>query len=103
VYIQYASDPMTFFSPDLLFHQPDWLTGERGPDVSPHLRWYPIVTFLQIGFDLPLATSPPLGYGHSISPANYIDAWIAVTAPTDWTDQDTTRLKKLFVDRPPPG
>ena len=27
VYIQYASDPMTFFSPDLLFHKPDWLIG----------------------------------------------------------------------------
>jgi len=103
VYIQYASDPMTFFSPDLLFHKPDWLIGERGPDVSPHLRWYPIITFLQIGFDLPLATTPPLGYGHSISPANYIDAWIAVTAPTGWTDQDTARLKQLFADRPPPG
>ena len=103
VYIQYASDPMTFFSPDLLFHKPDWLIGERGPDVSPHLRWYPIITFLQIGFDLPLATTPPLGYGHSISPANYIDAWIAVTAPTGWTDRDTARLKQLFADRPPPG
>ncbi len=103
VYIQYASDPMTFFSPDMLFHKPDWLIGERGPDVSPHLRWYPIITFLQIGFDLPLATTPPLGYGHSISPANYIDAWIAVTAPTGWTDQDTARLKQLFADRPPPG
>ena len=103
VYIQYASDPMTFFSPDLLFHKPDWLIVERGPDVSPHLRWYPIITFLQIGFDLPHATTPPLGYGHSISPTNYIDAWIAVTAPTGWTDQDTARLKQLFADRPPPG
>jgi uncharacterized membrane protein len=102
VYIQYASDPMTFFSHDLLFHKPDWLIGERGPDVSPHLRWYPIITFLQIGFDIPLATTPPLGYGHSISPANYIDAWIAVTAPAGWTDQDTARLKQLFADRSPP-
>jgi hypothetical protein len=44
VYIQHASDPMTFFSPDLFLHRPDWLVGERGPDVSPYLRWCPIVT-----------------------------------------------------------
>src|SRR5262249_4811812 len=25
VYIQHASDPMTFFSPDLLYRRPDWL------------------------------------------------------------------------------
>ncbi|MDG1897843.1 MAG: alpha/beta-hydrolase family protein [Fuerstiella sp.] len=81
VYIQYASDPMVFFSPNLLFHKPEWLIGERGPDVSPYLEWYPIVTFLQIAFDLPMATSVPLGYGHNYSPANYLDAWIAVMAP----------------------
>ena len=103
VYIQYASDPMTFFSPDLLFQRPDWLIGERGPDVSPYLSWYPIVTFLQIGFDLPLATSPPIGYGHSISPANYIDAWMAVTAPAGWTEAEVERLKQVFTDRSPSG
>ncbi|MCP4787773.1 MAG: hypothetical protein GY903_19465 [Fuerstiella sp.] len=102
VYIQYASDPMVFFSPDLLFHKPDWLIGHRGPDVSPYLEWYPIVTCLQIAFDLPMATSVPLGYGHNYSPANYLDAWIAVTAPAGWSDNQTRRLKELFADRPLP-
>jgi uncharacterized membrane protein len=102
VYIQYASDPMVFFSPDLLFHRPEWLIGERGPDVSPYLQWYPIVTFLQIAFDLPMATSVPLGYGHNYSPENYLDAWIAVTAPVGWTENDSRRLKELLTDRPFP-
>ena len=96
VYIQYASDPMVFFSPDLLLQKPDWLVGKRGPDVSPYLTWYPIVTALQIAFDLPLATSVPTGFGHNYSPANYIDAWVAVTNPPDWTDARTERLKELF-------
>ena len=81
VYIQHASDPMVFFAPNLLFQEPDWLVGKRGPDVSPYLAWYPIVTFLQIGFDLPMATSVPIGYGHNYAPAGYIDAWIEVTEP----------------------
>ncbi|MEK6249981.1 MAG: alpha/beta-hydrolase family protein, partial [Planctomycetales bacterium] len=28
-YLQYASDPITFFSPDLFYQEPDWLKGKR--------------------------------------------------------------------------
>ncbi|MFK7821537.1 MAG: alpha/beta-hydrolase family protein, partial [Planctomycetaceae bacterium] len=103
VYVQYASDPMVFFSTDLLFKEPDWLVGKRGPDVSPELQWYPIVTFLQVAFDLPMATSVPPGYGHNYAPAHYIDAWIAVTDPTNWSDKDTRSLKAIFKDKIPAG
>jgi uncharacterized membrane protein len=99
VYIQHASDPMSFFSPELLYRRPAWLTGERGPDVSPYLSWLPIVTFLQVGFDIPMATTTPAGYGHNFAPASYIDAWIEVTQPEDWDAEDTRRLKELFVDQ----
>ena len=96
VYIQHASDPMTFFSPDILFNRPDWLSSNRGPDVSSYVQWYPIISFLQIAFDLPMATSVPLGYGHNFGPASYIDAWIAVTQPEGWTNNDTERLKRAL-------
>lgn len=97
VYMQHASDPMTFFSKDLLYRRPDWLVGERGPDVSPYLKWCPIVTFLQIGFDLPMATAVPFGYGHNYAPQSYIDAWIEVTQPTNWTATETERLRERFA------
>ncbi|WP_044302663.1 alpha/beta hydrolase [Rhodopirellula sallentina] len=96
VYIQYASDPMVWFSPSLAWHRPEWLTSPRGPDVSPGLRWSPIVTFLQIAFDLPMATSVPIGYGHNYAPANYIDAWNAVTEPEGWSNEEISRLKQFF-------
>ncbi len=99
VYIQYPSDPMTFFSPDLALHRPDWLNGERGPDVSPYLTWYPIVTFLQIAFDIPMATSVPHGYGHNMAAASYIDAWTEVTHPDNWSADDTARLKERFAQQ----
>lgn len=102
VYLQYASDPMVFFSEDLLLQEPEWMSSPRGPDVSPELRWYPVVTFLQIAFDLPLATSVPIGYGHNYAPAHYIDAWVAVTEP-DWSAEEIARLKDHFRDRIPPG
>ena len=98
VYIQHASDPMTFFAPSLFYRKPVWLIGQRGPDVSPYLSWYPIVTFLQIACDLPMATSVPSGYGHNISPASYIDAWVAVSEPADWMAEDIRRLKETFAN-----
>jgi uncharacterized membrane protein len=102
VYVQYASDPMVWFSPDLAWSRPDWLGDQRGPDVSPHLRWFPIVTFLQVAFDLPVATAVPIGFGHNYAPSSYIDAWVAVTDPEDWTARQTRRLKEKFKARQTP-
>lgn len=99
VYIQHPSDPMVFFSPSLLYREPDWLRGQRGPDVSPLLQWYPVVTGLQVGFDLSMATMVPLGYGHNYDASSYIDAWIAVTDPPNWSPEDILRLKERFADR----
>jgi len=102
VYVQYASDPMIWFSPDLAWVRPDWLGSKRGPDVSPYLRWYPVITFLQVAFDLPMATSVPIGYGHNYSPASYIDAWLAVTRPEGWRPEKIERLKSRFQAKETP-
>jgi uncharacterized membrane protein len=97
VYLQHASDPMTWFSPHLAFVRPDWLGKHRGRDVSPYFRWFPVVTFFQVGFDIPAATSVPLGYGHNFAPDSYIDAWIEVTRPKNWSAVDTEKLKNHFI------
>jgi uncharacterized membrane protein len=99
VYIQHASDPMSFFSTDLLYRRPEWLVGQRGPDVSPYLDWRPLLTFLQVAFDLPMATSVPHGYGHNFAAGSYIDAWIAVTAPEGWDAEEVRRLKERFREK----
>lgn len=101
VYLQHASDPMSFFSPELAFRKPEWLGAARAPDISPYFDWYPIVTFLQVAFDIPMATSVPAGFGHTFTPAGYIDGWIAVTEPKGWTLSDIQRLKDRFVDFDP--
>lgn len=103
MYLQHGSDPMVWFSPSLAWRAPAWLPDYdadygRAPDVSPLFRWFPIITFLQVGFDVPMATSAPLGYAHNYSPAEYIDAWIAVTAPKSWTGRDTAALKAAYAD-----
>ena len=98
-FLQYASDPITFFEPRSLYRPPDWMTGPRGPDVSPRLEWYPVVTFLQLVLDMMTATTTPKGYGHVFAPAHYIDGWVGVTAPDGWNDADVARLKTMLTDR----
>lgn len=95
VFLQYASDPVTFLEPRALYREPDWMKGRRGHDVSDQFRWYPIVTLLQLTVDVAVATSTPAGYGHVYAPADYIDAWVAMTEPRGWSDEQLDRLKKL--------
>ncbi len=98
VYLQYASDPVVFFDPHAGYREPPWMRDERGPDVSQQLRWYPIVTLLQLGLDLATATTSPIGYGHVYAPDQYIDAWLHVTQPEGWSEADVARLKEHFAD-----
>lgn len=99
VYLQYASDPVTFFEPQAFFRQPEWMQSPRGPDVSERLRWYPVVTMLQLAIDITAADEAPMGFGHRYAPEHYIDAWLEVTAPPDWRAEDIDRLKAWFYLR----
>ncbi len=98
IYIQHATDAISFFSPDLFYKKPEWLIGQRGPDVSPFLHWQPVVTFFQILFDLTASVEGTLiGHGHHFSPDAYIDSWVSLTDPPNWDEQMTSRLKELFA------
>ncbi|NIJ18864.1 putative membrane protein [Sphingomonas naasensis] len=98
VMLQYASDPITFFEPSMFWRRPEWL-DPRGPDVSPALRWIPIVSALQMGVDITLSGMVPPGRGHVFAAAHYIDAWKEVTQPPGWSDADTARLKAAMAGR----
>jgi uncharacterized membrane protein len=94
VYLQYASDPVTFFDFRYFYRPPPWLSEPRGPDVSPELRWHPVVTALQLGVDAAVSTETPVGYGHVFAAQHYIDAWLEVTGVSDWSPTDIARLKR---------
>jgi uncharacterized membrane protein len=99
VYLQYASDPVAFFEPSALYRRPQWMSQPRGQDVSSSLRWFPVVTALQLALDVASATTAPMGYGHVYAPEHYIDAWMQVTAPQGWSADDIDRLKAFFRKR----
>jgi len=97
VFLQYASDPIVFFSFNADWQRPEWFDEPRGHDVSPALNWYPLVTFLQLALDTALSQRAPVGYGHVYSPRDYIDAWYEVTQPPGWT-RDQLEALKLEID-----
>ena len=92
VYIAYPSDAIVFFEESMFYRQPAWMQPPRGEDVSPLLRWFPIVTALQVGIDMMFAAAVPPGFGHDYAAADYMEAWTAVTAPRNWSDDDARRL-----------
>ncbi len=94
VYLQYPSDPITFFEAGSAWRRPAWMSGPRADDVSDSLQWFPMVTFLQLGMDMAVATSTPTGYGHVLAADDYVDAWIATTAPDGWDAEAVSRLKE---------
>ncbi|WP_050526058.1 alpha/beta hydrolase [Pseudorhodobacter aquimaris] len=95
VYLQYPSDPIVFFTTSAAFRAPQWMKEPRAADISPDMRFTPVVTQLQLAVDMLLANTAPEGHGHAYYAADYIGPWVAVTAPTGWTAQDTTRLIAL--------
>lgn len=90
VYLQHTTDPVVWWSPDLIWHKPDWLAETRAPGVPSKMQWYPFVTFWQISADL-LVQNTALGYGHHYG-AEIPTAWAAILHPPGWTSADTARL-----------
>jgi uncharacterized membrane protein len=92
LFLQHPSDPVVWWSPDLLFSRPDWLIEPRGRDRSASMRWYPVVTFWQVSADLTNAVGMPGGHGHNYR-STILDGWVAVAPPAGWTTADTDRVR----------
>src|SRR5574340_865 len=92
LYLQHPSDPVVWWSPDLLFQRPDWLSEPPGADRLPSMRWFPVVTFWQVSADLTNALGVPDGFGHNYG-TSVLDGWLAVVHPDGWTAADTERVR----------
>jgi uncharacterized membrane protein len=95
VYLQHASDPIAWWTPNLLFKSPAWLREKRGYDVLPQTRWIPVVTFLQVSADMAVAVKVPDGHGHHYV-ADVANAWAEVLSPPGWTPDKTAKLRPLL-------
>jgi uncharacterized membrane protein len=95
VYLQHASDPIAWWTPDLLFKSPGWLREKRGYDVLPQTHWIPLVTFLQVSADMAVAVDVPDGHGHHYV-ADVANGWADVLSPPGWTQEKTAKLRPLL-------
>jgi uncharacterized membrane protein len=96
LYMMHPSDPIVWWSPHLIFSEPDWISEPPGKDVLKGIFWMPFVTFWQVTADLPFATGVPGGHGHTYT-SEYVDGWNAVIQPAGVTPQELTDLRKIIA------
>ncbi|WP_159450221.1 alpha/beta-hydrolase family protein [Demequina sp. NBRC 110056] len=99
LYMQHGSDPVVWFNQQLALNEPEWLVGERAPDVSNQMTWYPLVTMWQVLLDLPAAGSIPQGYGHLYSHRANAAAWAGVTDAPGWSSVRLDSLAEVLDER----
>jgi uncharacterized membrane protein len=97
LYMMHPSDPIVWWSPHLIFSEPDWIGEAPGKDVLEGTFWMPFVTFWQVTADLPFATGVPAGHGHKYT-SEYVDGFNAVMQPAGVTPQELTGLRKIVAN-----
>ncbi|WP_244929176.1 alpha/beta-hydrolase family protein [Nocardioides sp. W7] len=97
-YLQHANDPITWWTWSLALHKPDWLDEPRGRDVSPKIRWIPVVTMLQLAADQMVANDVPQGQGHQFG-QEPVRAWAKILPSPGWDDADTDRLAEEIASQ----
>lgn len=98
LYLQHATDPVTWLGPELLWRSPEWLEpGQRAPDVSPSMTWIPGVTAVQVTVDMLMGESVPAHHGH-----NYGDVvtagWRAVTGDAGLDDAAVAHIEAVIAE-----
>jgi uncharacterized membrane protein len=98
LYVQHASDPVTFWNFSDFWSPPPWMDDPRGPDVVQGGPWFPIVTGVQGVFDLMAGFGAPPGHGHDYRLA-WPGAWAQVVTPETWETTDTQALNAFLAER----
>ncbi|KAB1504084.1 hypothetical protein F7230_03035 [Corynebacterium sp. 320] len=92
LFIQHPSDPVVWWSPRLLFEEPDWLKEPPGFDRSASMHWMPFVTFWQVTLDLPVAANVPNGHGHNYG-NSVLSGLMALVGGEGFTEARRDRLE----------
>jgi uncharacterized membrane protein len=96
LYMMHPSDPIVWWSPNLIFSEPDWISEPHGSDVLGGMFWMPFVTFWQVTADLPFATGVPAGHGHKYT-SEYVDGFNAIMQPAGITSEELASLRKIIA------
>ncbi len=79
VYLQHDSDPVVWWSTDLIFNTPAWLDETRDPGTPmDFMSWMPFVTFWQVTGDMAMSNTVPGGFGHRYFETETVPAWAGI-------------------------
>ena len=81
-YLQHDTDPVAWWSPDLLFQEPAWLRDSGRGNPMAQMNWMPLVTFMQVTADMAVSNDVPGGFGHRYKGGDLVPAWAAVLGDT---------------------
>jgi len=94
LYLMHPSDPIVWWSPHLIFSEPDWISEPPGRDVLKTMFWVPFITFWEVTADLPFATGVPEAHGHKYT-AEYVNGFNAIMR-TGLSSQQLASLRKII-------
>lgn len=102
-YLQHGTDAVTWLTPRLIWQKPDWLAGSaasggRAPDVSDSMRWIPLITYLQVAFDMFMGESVPASHGHNFGDVA-VQAWNGVS-PSGLDQPALDRIQAVIAAYP---
>lgn len=98
LYLQHATDPVTWLSLDLLWRRPDWLTaGQRSDQISPVMTWMPGVTAVQVTIDQFGGTAVPARFGHNFGDV-MTAGWEQVAGDAGLDDAAMDRIQRIIED-----
>ena len=81
-YLQHDTDPVAWWSTDLLFEEPAWLRDAGQGNPMAQMKWMPLVTFMQVTGDMAVSNDAPGGFGHRYKGGDLVPAWAAVLGDT---------------------
>lgn len=96
LYLQHATDPISWWSTDLMWSRPDWLREPAGNGVHEAMTWLPIISFWQVTVDMAEFVAVPAGYGHTYT-RGYVDGWSQVLR-LDLNTERAELLRSLIGD-----
>lgn len=96
LYVQHATDPVVWWTPDLLFDRPAWLSEPPGHGRHPGMMYMPVLTFFQVTADLGNAVGGSQGFGH-LYDHQILDGWAAATNRPGWDDDEAARFAELHA------
>lgn len=95
LYIQHPSDPVSWWSTELAFKEPDWMKEDSHYSRQRVMQWMPIITYLQVAADLPGAKDVPDGVGHNYG-TSVLDGFAAIAGPDVASSIDLEELQRQF-------